>query len=140
MGVYVDEEGKICWKDREQGELDLSEVTPGMSLDEIEEFVTRTDFDREKHGEFHGEPLFFTKGILVALKSGSIKENEVGEALRRFCSDDFNNFYEPDDVFTKGAEYGLYPSGLSTGKYNDPGDIRVHREKGTLVVYFQFER
>lgn len=126
--------------DAEQGELDLSEVTPDMTFDEIKHFVIEKDFGREKHGSYEGEPLFYSMGVLAALKSGSIKQREVDDALKRFCVDDFNGFYEPPEKYDLGAEYGLYPSSLSEGKYNDPADIRVHRENRTLVVYFDFER
>lgn len=131
---------ELGFTDKEPGEIDLTKVPDGATFDEIENFVTNAGFGREKHGSYGGEPLFFSMGILAALKAGSIKQSEVDEALQRFTHDDFNDFYEDDDYFEKGAEYGLYPSSLSTGKYNDKADIRVHRERGTLVVYFLFER
>lgn len=127
------------YMNKEQGEIDLSEVPDGATFDEIENFVTDAGFGREKHGSYGGKPLFYSMGILAALKAGSIKQSEVDEALRRFCAEDFNGFYEDDDYFERGAEYGLYPSSLSEGAYNDKGTIRVHRECGTLVVYFLFE-
>lgn len=83
-----------------------------------------------------GERVYISEGIRQTY--GTMDADDIKKALAMFTNGDFNTFYEADEHPTPANEYGEYPS--KYGDTTDTGAIMIHRERGYIVVYYQFER
>lgn len=110
-----------------------------MILKEIEEKVVNSGFGITLYDTAkNGESIYISKGMEIACNTESILPENVLKAVETFCGGDFGTFYDWDEHPTEGAEYGEYISPI--GNTANTGAIMVHRERGKIVVYFQFER
>ena len=112
-----------------------------MTFNQIREEVEKNGFglcvitDEEPY-------LVFSRGIMIAMENAENNsfEEDMAQALAKFISGDYGDFYGWNEYPTKGREYGRYPSCLKEF-------IHIHREpffrnpnKEEIVIYFQFER
>lgn len=93
-------------------------------------------FDLEQVGTFEEILIYFSAGI--AETYSDMEASDIQSALTKFISGDYGSFYGSGENATAGNEYGEYKS--KYGDSADTGAIMLHREAGTIKIYFQFER
>ncbi len=80
----------------------------------------------------------WSAGIRYAFESApSLWAPYIAQAYDQVCSGDYGGFYDRDESPIPGYEYYMCPSPFGHDINNS---IMMHREHGTLVMYFQFER
>lgn len=107
-------------------ELCLDDVPTGMDFLQIKDYVIRTGFAREFQSPF----LVYTKGILVALRTGYITQRDISAAIQKFWNE------------------GEYPADRKCcfwvwelDQLEGDDQIYVHREDAErLVIYYRFEK
>ncbi len=109
-----------------------------MTLEQIKECVIRDGFSLCDMGYHNDDHIYFTRGFSYATTTQTITIDEVIECLNKFQGGDYGTFYEVGETATNGNEYGEYKSNL--GATANDGAIMIHRERGYILVYFQFER
>ena len=118
----------------------VKELLEGKTLtfEDVYRIVVKGNRFGRESAEHRGIPVYFSHGINYAVLGKGIAVEELNEAYDRFLAGDFGNFYESGEYPTPGNEYGMYPS--SYGTTTAAGAIMVHRERGEIIAYFQFER
>ena len=109
-----------------------------LTFDDIYRIVAKGNRFGRESAEHRGITVYFSHGINYAVLGKGIQIKEVMTAFDRFLENDFGEFYEQGECPTRGSEYGMYPS--SYGTTTATGAIMVHRERGEIIAYFQFER
>lgn len=99
-----------------------------MTLSEIENYVVSNN----KFGVSYCGDIGYSTGVLVAIENNKGFDKEVEKVLQRFESGDFGSFYDLDETPKKDNEYGCYDTSV--------GELFVHAEFATIVIYFLFER
>ena len=112
-----------------------------MTFNQIREEVIKNGFGR--HLIVDAETcLVFSQGIMIAMEHAENNsfEEDMSQALAKFLTGDYGDFYCWGEKPTPNREYGKYPCCLGES-------IRVHREpyypdpsRNEILIYFQFER
>lgn len=102
--------------------LDFNEVKKDICENELF-FLTLTGTARS------GEAVYLSAGIKRFYQEDP---EPAAIALDKFMTGDYGTFYNEEEP-CKGHEYGEYIS-----RYGGP--IMIHREAGTIKIYFQYER
>lgn len=114
------------FKGRKVSELRLDDVPIGMDFWQIKDYVIRTGFAREFQTPFR----VYTKGILVALRTGYITQDDIEAAIQKFyCEGE----YPPD----RKCFFWVWELDQLEGD----DQIYVHQEDvERLVIYYRFEK
>lgn len=109
-----------------------------LTFDDVYQIVVKGNRFGRESALRNDVRVYFSHGINYAVLGKGITIEELNEAYDRFLAGDFGAFYESGEYPTPGNEYGMYAS--SYGNTPGTGAIMVHRERGEIVAYFQFER
>ena len=99
-----------------------------MTLEEIENYIIGND----KFGITYNGNIGYSTGVLVAIKNNKGFKEEVEKALQRFENKDFGTMYDFDETPIEMNEYGCYNTSI--------GELFIHTEFSSTIIYFQFER
>ncbi|MCF0224936.1 MAG: hypothetical protein HUK20_11765 [Fibrobacter sp.] len=78
-----------------------------------------------------------TNGIRLALEHGALTEKQLDDALAMFEAGNFGTAYAWDEKPQSQSEFGQYKTELTK---DEAGYLWLHRESGTIIIYFHFER
>ena len=100
-------------------------VPSGRDVSQIEYYVIRTGFAREFQTPFR----VYTKGILVALRTGYITSDDIEAAIQKFYR---------EGEYPSDRKCFFWANELDQLEGDD--QIYVHQEDEILVLYYRFEK
>ena len=113
------------FKGRKMNDLRLNDVPIGMDFWQIKDYVIRTGFAREFQTPFR----VYTKGILVALRTGYITSDDIEAAIQKFYR---------EGEYPSDRKCFFWANELDQLEGDD--QIYVHQEDEILVLYYRFEK